>query len=412
MRFSRRFAVSGLALAVSLFGIQGVHAADHGDAPLVSQDQGADIGDCYLFLDPNDNSKVIMAFDVHGFIVPGENANFGNFDSTVRFRFNISNTGVAAPDMAIDVTFSPLLSKTSPQIASVNFSTGQSFQAPTTISDSADAVAPPQTVTTDPTTGVSFFAGLVDDPFFFDIPAFDQFLASVNAGHPNAGVFSRGRDSFAGYNINMIAMDIPISLVRGAGNNTKIGLFVQTQRRSTTVLPATTQPLTPGTGNGTRNSGSETLAGSFVTLDRLGIPAVNIVFIPQNMKDEYNRSTPVDDADGKFAPFIVATAEHLGVDQTHIGVLASLAVTTGDYLRLDTTIPNTGDGGGSNTPAAFPNGRRPKDDVITTLLTVINNGSLLSDNVPGNDVPLRNIFPFYAKPHQPLPAGATDGTKN
>ena len=92
-----------------------------------------------------------------------------------------------------------------------------------------------------------------------------------------------------------------------------------------------------------------------------------------------------------------------------ITLIAMVAVT---MQLLDTTIANTGNGGGSNAPAAFPNGRRPQDDVITTLLTVINNGSLLSDNVPGNDVPFRSIFPFYAKPHQPLPAGSTDDTKN
>ncbi|MGA2230839.1 MAG: DUF4331 family protein [Tepidisphaeraceae bacterium] len=409
----RRLAVGGLALSALFAFVPQVRAADHGDAPLVSQDQGADIGDCYLFLDPNDNSKIVMAFDVHGFIVPGENANFGNFDSTIRFRFNISNTNVPAPDMSIDVTFSPLVNKSVGQIATVRFSTGQTFQAPATPSDSASETEPTRIVTTDPATGVSFFAGLTDDPFFFDVPAFDQFLNSVNAGAPNPAVFNRGRDSFAGYNINMIAMDVPLSLVRGAGNNTKIGLFVQTQRRATTVLPPTTQPLpTNASANGTKDSSFETLSGNFVTLDRLGIPAVNIVFIPLNLKDEYNRSTPLDDAAGKFAPYIIATAQHLGVDQTHIGVLASLAVSNGDYLRLDTTIANTGPGGGNNAAAAFPNGRRPQDDVITTLLTVINNGAPLSDNVPANDVPFKNIFPFYAKPHQPLPAGATDDTKN
>src|SRR3989338_4121406 len=36
-----------------------LHAADHGDAPLVAHDQAADIGDVYFFLDPNDNSQVI-----------------------------------------------------------------------------------------------------------------------------------------------------------------------------------------------------------------------------------------------------------------------------------------------------------------------------------------------------------------
>ena len=34
-------------------------------------------------------------------------------------------------------------------------------------------------------TGVDFFAGEIDDPFFFDIPAFGRFIASVRDGHPD-----------------------------------------------------------------------------------------------------------------------------------------------------------------------------------------------------------------------------------
>jgi len=415
MIFTNRFVLGILGLAGISFVVLPARAADHGDAPLVSQDQGADIGDSYLFLDPNDNSKAILAFDVHGFIVPGENANFGNFDSTIRFRFDIENTGDAAPDLSINVSFSPLISKSVGQIATVRIQPGQQvFHAPATVSSAGADAAPAQVVTTDPTTGIKFFAGLVDDPFFFDAVAFSKFVASVNAGSPNAGVFSRGRDTFAGYNINMIAMEVPLTLIRGAGNNTKIGLSVETQRRHITVLAATTKPLSDDpTAAGTTDSGYETERGTFRTLDRAGIPAVNIVFIPQNMKDLYNRSSPIDDAAGVFAPFIVASAQHLGVDQAHINTLAAVAVTKGDYLRLDTTIANTGTGGGSNGAAAFPNGRRPQDDVIDTLLTIINNGNTLGDNVNANDVPFQNSFPFFALPHQGLPNGTVDdNTRN
>jgi hypothetical protein len=209
----------------------------------------------------------------------------------------------------------------------------------------------------------------------------------------------------------MIAMDVPVSLIQGSSSNHILGLFTQTQRRRVTVEPATTQPYDVDK-HGVNGDGAVLETGAFRTLDRIGNPAVNIVFIPANMKDEYNRATPVDDANGMFAPYIVATAQRLGVDQTHIGILASLAVTNGDYLRLDTTVANTGDGGGTNTAAAYPNGRRPGDDVISTLLTVINNGTTLSQGLSGNDVPFRNTFPFFAAPHEPLAHGATDGTQN
>ena len=63
-------------------------AADHGDAPTASQDQGADIADVYFFLDPADNTKVVLCMTVHGFIVPGEATAASNlaFDADLRRR--------------------------------------------------------------------------------------------------------------------------------------------------------------------------------------------------------------------------------------------------------------------------------------------------------------------------------------
>src|SRR5438477_12562943 len=110
-------ATSVLAVAAYL-----AWAADHAEAPLVESDQAADIADVYTFLDPNDNAKVILAFDVHGFIVPGENGNLGGFDHDVLFRFNIENTGDAAPDKFITVTFDEQTSRSQPQLAHITIS--------------------------------------------------------------------------------------------------------------------------------------------------------------------------------------------------------------------------------------------------------------------------------------------------
>src|ERR1041384_5445300 len=99
-KYSKWIMTAGLVIAPWF-----VRAADHAEAPLVESDQAADIADVYTFLDPNDNSKVILAFDVHGFIVPSENGNLGAFDPNVLFRFNIENTGDAMPDKYIYVNF-------------------------------------------------------------------------------------------------------------------------------------------------------------------------------------------------------------------------------------------------------------------------------------------------------------------
>src|SRR5215510_6406146 len=108
-------------------------AADHAEATLVAADPGADIADVFAFLDPNDNSKVVLAMDVEGFVVPSELLNLSFFSPDVLFRFEIENTGDAAPDQTIDVTFSPQTSRSTPQVASVRLPNGRVFSAPTTV---------------------------------------------------------------------------------------------------------------------------------------------------------------------------------------------------------------------------------------------------------------------------------------
>lgn len=376
-------------------------AADHGDAPNVGNDAGADIADVFLFLDPNDNTRVIISVTIHGFIVPGEANNFGFFDPNLRYHFEIERTGDATPDASIDVTFGERATSTSAQTATVNIlglggskKKGLTFTAPTTPTTLA-ATANPQVVTDDPATGAKFFAGIVDDPFFFDIPATQAFIASVNAGSPNPAVFTRARDTFAGYNVMGIALSLPLSFVKGPGNILSVAF--DSQRRTQSV----------------GKDGFLRSKGTFKTIDRMGNPAVNVVLIPFARKSAYNASTPQQQARGAFVNDILTTLNPFGTDQTSIGILAGAAVTTGDYLHLDVTIPNTGNGGGDNAPAAFPNGRRLADDTVDILLTVINNRQTLGDGVPASDVLPGNTFPFFALPQQPRANGvADDNTRN
>ena len=143
-------------------------------------------------------------------------------------------------------------------------------------------------------------------------------------------------------------------------------------------------------------------------LDRMGVPGVNLALIPFARKDEYNASKPSDDAAGRFAANFVATLQSLGTNNTFINILAGIALTNGDMLRLNLATANTGTGGGNNTNAAFPNGRRYGDDAIDTLLLFINNGTALPDSVNGNEVAFQNTFPFLAPSHQPRDTGVID----
>ncbi|HLF83429.1 MAG TPA: DUF4331 family protein [Blastocatellia bacterium] len=391
-----------VAFAVLLTPAPPIVASDHADAPINSNDQGIDQGDTYAFLDPNDNSKVVLGLTVRGFIVPAEAVNFAFFDPGVRYVFEIETTGDARPDQTVLITFSPRTGPTTPQTATIILPFGEILAAPTTLPTLAGTPNAP-VVTTDLATGISFFAGETDDPFFFDIPGFSRFRASVLAGAPDATTLQRGRDSFAGYNILSIVLRIPVSYFRlqfTAGNPgaNVIGVDSLTQRRRRQFLSRT---------------GGISGEGGFQTLDRSGNPALNALIIPFARKDEYNASTTFDDANGKFAADIVATLQALGTNATNIGILASVFVTRGDMLRLNTSVANSGPGGGNNAGAGFPNGRRPVDDVVDTFLFLATNGGITTgDNANTNDVAFRDTFPFLAAPQQPRASGTDDNTRN
>jgi Domain of unknown function (DUF4331) len=191
-----------LASMVIAISAPAIRAADHAEATAVAGDPGADLADVFVFLNPNDNSQVILALDVEGFVVPSELLNLSFFAPEVLYRFEIENTGDATPDLVLDITFSPQTSRSAPQTATITLPNGHRFTAPTTV-QTLGSVANPFVVTTDPDSGVSFFAGLTDDPFFFDIVGFNRFVASVLGGSPDPAQLARSRDSFAGYNIHI-----------------------------------------------------------------------------------------------------------------------------------------------------------------------------------------------------------------
>lgn len=371
-------------------------AADHADAPLADHDRPTDIGDVYAFLDPADNTKVVFVFTVVGFIVPCESVNQAGFDSNVRYRLELEETGDAVADRFIDITFSQQTSRSAAQTATIVLPNGTRLTAPTTV-QTLSATPPTRVVTTDAATGVSFYAGIADDPFFFDIAGFGRFVASVLAGTPDVTQLSRGRDAFAGYNTQAVAISVPLSMLRTSGG--VIGVDLLTQRQVNRKFKA--------------NSGVIRYSGKFANVDRAGIPTLNTVLIPFARKDEYNRSSTADDAGGVFATDIIATLTALGTNADNIGILASVAVLNGDFLRLNTTIPNTGDGGGNNAEAGFPNGRRLGDDVIDGVLFFVTNQTPLGDNVDSNDVPFTNTFPYLGLSQQPRSAGTVDdNTRN
>ncbi|MBA2253453.1 MAG: DUF4331 family protein [Nitrospirales bacterium] len=370
-----------------------VSASDHIDSPTVAQDRGSDIADLWAFLDPNDNSKVILMMSTQGFIVSGEHFGMVIFDHNIRYRFEIENTGDARPDRFIDVTYTRGLGRQTPQTATITLPDGRTLTALTTIA-TQEFNPPPPVITTDPATGVSFFGGAADDPFFLDDTGANRLVASslANPGNPDKSLLGqRGRDTYAGFNTMITAVSVPAAMLHRASN--VIGINAVTQRQRIQVV---------------RTDGEVAGSGPLVTVDRNGTPLVNNGLIPAPRKNEYNGASTEDDANGRFEADIIQSLRNLGTNDDHIKMILNMAVRRGDILRLDLTVRNSGPQGGNNPNGGFGNmgGRRLTDDVVDMVFTTINNGVHLGDNVDANQVPFRDVFPFVHDPIQPFPPGS------
>lgn len=392
-----------------------IHASDHIDSPTMAQDRGTDIADLYAFLDPNDNTTAILIMSTQGFVVSGEHFGMGIFDHNVRYRFEIENTGDAKPDLYVDVRYSDGLGRLTSQTAVITvsndgkgyedntpkpYSPGRSnygFRAETTIATQEPRPTPPPAplVSADPASGIEYYGGVADDPFFLDDTGANRFVASslMNPGHPDKSLFGfrQGRDTYAGFNTMITAVSIPVALLRGKAPLHVIGINGVTQRKK----------------NQKNKDGAVEGSGEWVTVDRQGNPLVCNGLIPGPRKNEYNGSTTRDDERGKFRADITRNLQNFGTDAAHVTAILGVIQANGDILRLDLDVPNTGTQGGNNVSGGFSHmgGRRLGDDVVDTVFTLINNGQLMTDFVNGNEVPFRNDFPFVNDPTQPFPPG-------
>lgn len=382
-------------LTVQLTPVTPTRASDHIDSPTVAQDRGADLADLWAFLDPNDNTKAVLIMSTQGFIVSGEHFGMGIFDHNIDYRFEIENTGDAKPDRFIDVIYSPGLGRQTPQTATIILPNGRRFTAPTTIAtqEPQPTPAPTPVVTTDPVSGVSFYGGVADDPFFLDDTGANRLVASAVAGHVNKSLLGErgGRDTYAGFNTMITAVRVPVAMLKGSSNI--IGINAVTRRQRYQIV---------------LNNGAVQGLGEAVQVDRDGNPLVNNGLIPAPRKNEYNGASTMDDASGRFKADLMKSMQAFGTDSAHMKMIMDQVQTKGDILRLDTSVPNTGPQGGNNPTGGFGHmgGRRLTDDVVDATFTILNNGVPLSDQVNGNEVPLRNAFPFVADPTQPFPPGA------
>ncbi len=428
---------AAISLATILLGSGSALGASHREAPLISLDPAADITDYFMFrsYEPGQSDKVDLIMDTTS-EEPSSGPNYWNFDPSVLYRFNIDNNGDGvANDVQFEFRFQNEFRGTSkdlklflPDVAvpgpiTTLDSPGLGLRQKYTVTMIKDGV---RTVIADgliaapsnvgPRTmpnyenlasqavysisgGIRVFAGQRDDPFYIDLGAvFD----TLNLRSP-------GTDMLSGFNVQEIALEVPMSMI--SGGRSVIGGYAETDRQKITV---------EGDGK-----------GKFVQVQRLANPLVNEVIIGTIDKDHWNAVDPENEAeflDYYLHPRLATALEAVGLPTTGctpfggptcsrtnrtdlVNVLLKYDLSDtqlSELLRLNLNVAPTplasqkrltilqGDNAG------WPNGRRPLDDVTDIGVQVVGGSTYIGleagDSVNTNDKPLPAAFPYLATP--------------
>ncbi len=186
-----------------------VTASDHVDSPLVTADQSADIADIYSF---SNGDNLVLAMTLSNVqAAPEIQLGRSVFDTNVLYQFEIDNDGDAIEDLVIQAVFigSPtdqtmkVRGPVSPEVTGTQARLVGEATGSVAVSTDSDVI-------TAESGGIRLFAGVRDDPFFFDFAQFNAILAGEAAGFNDLG-----DDFFAGLNVYAIVIEVPLSMLGG-----------------------------------------------------------------------------------------------------------------------------------------------------------------------------------------------------
>ncbi len=427
---------------------------------MTAEDPVADNTDVYAFVPPDDPDTATLIANWNGFQEPGGGPNYFKFGDDVLYEIKVDNDGDAVEDVTYGFRFSTttvdpnsFLYATGP-ITSIDDDTWNRPQRYTVLRNgdpiASNLLTPPANVGPRSTPdypslaaeaihdlpgGGQVFAGQRDEGFYVDIASIFDLggLRPLNSAHAIPLSDASGIDTFAGYNVQSIALQVPTEdLVEG--DDPVIGVWATASRQASRTL-STGAP--------------STFSGDWVQVSRLGNPLVNEVVVPLGAKDAFNGLEPSQDAtvfptlsapplstEGDIPlvtdPILAGLVEQLyGVEVppapradlvsiflTGIAdVNQPATVQPAELLRLNTSVDPTAfadqDRLGllAGQADGFPNGRRVGDDVVDIALRAVAGGTpftpdfnvapnnALTDGANQNDRPYLTSFPYLATPH-------------
>lgn len=227
--------VGSLMLGVSLQPFSG-YTADHRDAPGVQSDVTTDITDVYAFRSPSNSDNLVAVLNVSPH-APGAPPT-RPFSNEAQYQIHVNKDGDLATDEAlVTVTFSG-----DPQKWKVEGLTTTAIDGDVTPIGTSTPIVFDQG-------GIKVFCGPRDDPFFFDLVGFKNFLAGPFVPIAGNGLRPSGQmpiDSFAGANVGSIVLEFPIIALTGAStSNTGVIEVWASTSKVTTAAPKILGPLNP-----------------------------------------------------------------------------------------------------------------------------------------------------------------------
>jgi hypothetical protein len=475
--------------------------AGHKDAPSLAFNPGADISDVYAFRSWTDPDKAVFILNVYGGQEPGDGPQYFTFDDRVLHRIHIdTDRNGRADDLIYEIQFRTQIRPAhgefifmQPYVGHPNIpvaglqgisaldgpgSEGITLRQTYTVNEVRKGVrrtlfagrklvaVPPnvgpftmphyealaaQGIYTDRATGIRVFAGQRADTEYGDTSGlFDSghlrgfpLLTAEQDANDHANPF--GKNRYSGFNVNTIAIEVPISkltLDQRPGKPTVapiIGVY------GSTSLPGWKR-------------GRDGDAWGWTQIDRMANPMISLLLMDTDVKDRWVRARPEHDAQFEFyfthpSPTRYPTTPYVfqipSPPFPRLDLMPLLLKYPGqslngehcghpcaDLLRLDLRVPPTQAAaqrrmgallGGD--PAGLPNGRRPNDDAIDFGLRVVGgpaptqerlgDGVNFAEGIPGAgvsdgvgygavtgnrlDVTSNGIaaeFPFLPTPHQ------------
>ena len=350
-----------LALMASLvIASSGVRAADHLEAPFVQRDGRTDINDIYAFQSPDnpDNTVLVMTVNPLAGVASGT-----TFHHRAKYQFLVDANGDNRVDDALTVRFSK---PNRHGVQKVQLRQGKSGDRTTLLRG--------RTGRTIERGGITLTAGTFDDPFFFDLQAFQDQVKG--AGGDRTFCDGNEVDFFAGANVSAIVIELPSAALGGP-----VTAWARTRIGDTTV-------------------------------DRMGIPAIATVLIPDGSEDAYNATHPRQDRrfwrnDIRDSLLALSGLDGSGYSTEEATAIAN--VLNPDVVPFD---PASTEGFGAL------NGRQLADDVIDAELGIVTGGFfggsavLTSDCVPGQRRAVQQDLPLPGPCPRLSPGGSRWGARS